>query len=255
MPSVMDERSRASSRLQPWQYQRSIASSWCRRVGPARALRACARRYGTPCAGEVGLELGVVRVRHVVRVFLEPVASTALRVSAARYSSIGTSDDVRRLGERGLQASDVPVDQRVVQDVAVDLGERRVAVGEPPQQDHELQQIGVRLLPERLLATSRTGCSAAWRSRRPPRTDRDRCAAGCSRRRCRARSRRSRRRARALAGWRAPAGRSRPSPPSPGRRPCGRHRRLRQRRSWSTYGYMQADVLPVPTAPRIMTPV
>ena len=32
-------------------------------------------------------------------------------------------------------------------------------------------------------------------------------------------------------------------------------RRLRQRSSWSTYGYMQADVLPVPTAPRIMTPV
>src|SRR3989442_5416480 len=29
----------------------------------------------------------------------------------------------------------------------------------------------------------------------------------------------------------------------------------RQRSSCSVYGYMQADVLPVPTAPRIMTPV
>src|SRR3954462_10198992 len=29
----------------------------------------------------------------------------------------------------------------------------------------------------------------------------------------------------------------------------------RHRRSWSTYGYMHADVLPVPTAPRIAMPV
>jgi len=29
----------------------------------------------------------------------------------------------------------------------------------------------------------------------------------------------------------------------------------RQSSNWSTYGYMHAEVFPVPTAPRIMTPV
>ena len=41
----------------------------------------------------------------------------------------------------------------------------------------------------------------------------------------------------------------------PGRRFSALRSCARQRSSWSTYGYMHADVLPVPTAPRIMTPV
>jgi hypothetical protein len=39
----------------------------------------------------------------------------------------------------------------VVEDVPIDLGECRVSVRDSPQQDHELEQIGVRLLPKRLL--------------------------------------------------------------------------------------------------------
>ena len=38
-----------------------------------------------------------------------------------------------------------------VEDVAIHLRERRVAVRKAPKQDDELEQIGVRLLPERLL--------------------------------------------------------------------------------------------------------
>ena len=43
---------------------------------------------------------------------------------------------------------------------------------------------------------------------------------------------------------------SRTRPPIFSSRDAARHAS-----NWSTYGYMHADVLPVPTAPRIMTPV
>ena len=59
--------------------------------------------------------------------------------------------DFRRFRQRGLELLDVAFDLRIVEDVAIDLRERRVSVRDSPQQDHEFEQIGVRLLPERLL--------------------------------------------------------------------------------------------------------
>ena len=249
----MDERRRASSRLQPCTYQRSSASSWCRRAahpGP------CARRtsYGTfAFARWVSSSLSygcAMWSASSSYQWLQARARVEQFVFLAREQ-----DDVRRRGRRGLQPADVAIDQLVVQDVAVHLGERRVAIGEPAQQDHELQQVGVRLLPERLLALAeqvvqQRGDGIGHRVRVEIVV-----AAGCSRRRCRARSRCSPPPARSAAAWPAPAGRSRPSLPSRARPACGQASWLRQRRSWSTYGYMQADVLPVPTAPRTITPV
>ena len=46
---------------------------------------------------------------------------------------------------------DLGLNLAVLEDVAIHLGEGRVAVREAPQQDDELEQIRVRLLPERLL--------------------------------------------------------------------------------------------------------
>ena len=60
-------------------------------------------------------------------------------------------DHFWRLRQRRLQGTDLALDLRVFEDVAVHLRERRVAVDEPPQQDDELEQIGVGLLPEGLL--------------------------------------------------------------------------------------------------------
>ena len=56
-------------------------------------------------------------------------------------AEIAMPDDehVRRLGEISLQAPDVPIDLLVVQDVAVDLGERGVAVADASQENDELQ--------------------------------------------------------------------------------------------------------------------
>ena len=51
-------------------------------------------------------------------------------------------------GEGRLQPPNVLLDLRVLQDVAVDLGQCRVAIGDSTQEDDELQQIGVGLLPE-----------------------------------------------------------------------------------------------------------
>jgi hypothetical protein len=50
-----------------------------------------------------------------------------------------------------LERLQVLANQLVVNDVAVDLGERRVAVRDPAQRDDKLQQIRVRLLPERFV--------------------------------------------------------------------------------------------------------
>ena len=85
----------------------------------------------------------------------------------------------------------------VVEDVAIHLGERGVAVRQPPQQDRRTSAGPCTPAARTVPSTCRTGCSAAWRSRTPRRTDRDRCAAGCSRPGRRARPRRSRPRVRA----------------------------------------------------------
>ena len=151
MPSVMDERRRASSRLQPCTVPALERLELVPPRGPSGALRA-PHHVRHVRARQVRLEVSVVRMRHVVGVFLVPVAPGATRRRAARSTRAASSDHVRRRRQRGLQPADVAIDQLVVQDVAVHLGERGVAVGEASQQDHELQQVGVRLLPERLLA-------------------------------------------------------------------------------------------------------
>ena len=60
-------------------------------------------------------------------------------------------DHFLRLPELRLQRADVLVNLVVLDDVAVDLGEGRIAVRDAAQRDDELQEIGVGLLPERFL--------------------------------------------------------------------------------------------------------
>ena len=159
----------------------------------------------------------------------------------------GRREDVRRVDRTGaLSAADVLVDQLVVDDVAVHLGERRVPVGDPAQRDDELQQIRVRLLPERFLRLAEQVVQQpADRVGDGVRVEivvqRVVADAGVEPDFEIVRSRDSRPAASA-----APAGRSRPSLPARGRRLCARHHPPASAASWSTYGYMQADVLPVP---------
>ncbi len=61
------------------------------------------------------------------------------------------ADDRRRGLQDGVEREDVLVDLPVIEHVAVNLRERRVAHREAPEQDHELEQVRVRHLPERLL--------------------------------------------------------------------------------------------------------
>ena len=51
----------------------------------------------------------------------------------------------------GFQRGDVFLDLPVFDDEPIHLGERGVALRDSSQQDHELEEVGVRLLPERLL--------------------------------------------------------------------------------------------------------
>src|SRR5262245_30098883 len=92
------------------------------------------------------LEGGFVRMRHVLRVFSEPVRPWALH---AVLPEIHEPDDkdVRRLREVRLETADVSVDLLIIQDVAVDLRERGVAVRDAPEKKDELQKIWLRLLP------------------------------------------------------------------------------------------------------------
>src|SRR5262249_23780900 len=57
-------------------------------------------------------------------------------------------DHFRRLVEGGLQRTDLSFDFAVFEDVAVHLRERGIAVDETAQQNDELEQVRVRLLPE-----------------------------------------------------------------------------------------------------------
>ena len=248
----MDDRRRASSRLHAVAVPALHRFELVPTIRPARALRACARSNGTPRSDEIRLELRLVRVRHWSASSANQCVQGACAVRAGSPAR-RHDNDVGGLRSAALQSSNVSLDLRVVEDVAIDLGERRVPVRDSPQQRSRTSagrctpaaRTAPCDLPNRLLA--------AWRSRRPPRTDRDRCAAGCSRGRNRVRSRRSRlSRPASLEDGRAPAGRSRPFTSSTSPPILRSGSSARQRSSWSTYGYMQADVLPVPTAPRIM---
>ena len=89
-------------------------------------------------------------MRHLAFAFGKPVSPRQLNEVQAmfltRYKSL-----IPWIRQLCLQRLDIPVNLPVVQDVLIDLGERRVPVGDPTQQDHELEQVGIGLLPERLL--------------------------------------------------------------------------------------------------------
>src|SRR4029453_11239361 len=63
-------------------------------------------------------------------------------------------DDVRRVVELRLESADVLVDQAVLDDVSIHLRQRRVAFSDSAQGNHELQEVGICLLPERFLRAS-----------------------------------------------------------------------------------------------------
>src|SRR3954468_19541105 len=88
-------------------------------------------------------------MRHVSRTVLEPVRprdTDHLELVVREWYH----DHLWRLNQRWLQSTDVTFDLGILEDVAVHLRERRVAVDEPPQQNDEFEQIGIGLLPERL---------------------------------------------------------------------------------------------------------
>ena len=89
-------------------------------------------------------------MRHELWAFRKPVHEG--RVEAVQLVfGVGHKDGLGRFSQAVLQPLDVTLDLLRLEHVAVDLGERRVANRDPAQQDHELQEIGVRLLPERFL--------------------------------------------------------------------------------------------------------
>ena len=88
-------------------------------------------------------------MRHVSGAVLEPIRprdTDHLQLVVRERNH----DHLWRLGQRRLQGTDLALDLRVFEDVAVHLRKRRIAVNETPQQDDELEQIGVGLLPEGL---------------------------------------------------------------------------------------------------------
>ena len=100
--------------------------------------------------GEVRFELRIVRMSHVRLAERHPQRPRRLpQLPLVLFAA--DREDVRRVVELRFQAQMFLPNQFVFDDVAVHLGERRVAVGDPAQGDDELQQIRVRLLPERLL--------------------------------------------------------------------------------------------------------
>ncbi len=90
----------------------------------------------------------------------------------------------------------------------VDVEERDVVVDDLVEQDDELDEVRVGLLPEGLLAFAEEVVQQVTRSRKPGRRLRDRCEAGCSDTRKRGSFRRSRRPGRVASGSRSPCGRS-----------------------------------------------
>src|SRR5437660_5863107 len=105
---------------------------------------------GNLVTGEMGVELRIIRVHDVRYTMRRPKGPwhlpnrTLVLLSPYR-------DNFLRLRELRLQCADVLVDLLVFNNEPVDLGERRVTIRDAPQRDHELEQVGVRLLPERLL--------------------------------------------------------------------------------------------------------
>ena len=81
---------------------------------------------------------------------------TVLRYAADGIDQPAVAWRHRRSPSAIFSASAVGIDRAVV-----DIEQRDVVVHDLVEQDDELDQVRVGLLPERLLALSRTGCSAA----------------------------------------------------------------------------------------------
>ena len=96
------------------------------------------------------LQLGAVLMRHVSRAVLEPVRPRDTDHLQLVVRERTPRSLLAARCQRRLQRADLALDLRVFEDVAVHLRKRRVAVNETPQQDDELEQIGVGLLPEGL---------------------------------------------------------------------------------------------------------
>ena len=105
---------------------------------------------GDAVPGEIRLQLGIVRVGIVGRADGRPEGPRGL----AKLVPIILARDgehLLRLLELVREIPNVLVDLVVVDDVAVHLRQCGVPVGNAPQRDHKLEQIGVRLLPEGFL--------------------------------------------------------------------------------------------------------
>ena len=85
-----------------------------------------------------------------------------------------------KVAQGGSRSVDLGLQNTLVERCPVDVLERDVVVRDTVQQDHKLHEVGVGLLPERLLPFFRTTGSAARRSGRPASTDPDPIPAGCS---------------------------------------------------------------------------
>ena len=109
-----------------------------------------ATRNGHVLRCEIRIEVRVVRMGKLLQVLGKPQCpwplNAVLLVVVRRHD-----DDFGRVLQLLGELADTHLDLRRLEDVVVHLGERRVAVGDPAQEDHELQQVGVCLLPERLL--------------------------------------------------------------------------------------------------------
>ena len=119
-------------------------------LDPAQCLSRVCTSNGTLVLVQVRLQLGARTDAPCVRAVRGTSSSTASRAPAARSSRADTTITSGGSVERRLQGTDVALDLRVFEDVAVHLRKRRVAVDETAQQDDELEQIRVGLLPERL---------------------------------------------------------------------------------------------------------
>ena len=89
-------------------------------VGADR-LRAGSHFEADVVVGKVGLELGVVRVRHVGRIQQEPQGPGSL-LDTSLIPLQGNHEDLGRVVELILQRTNVLVDAALVDDVAVHLG-------------------------------------------------------------------------------------------------------------------------------------
>src|SRR2546422_1961629 len=113
-------------------------------------LRAAADLEWNVVARQVRVELALIGMSHMRLPKRRPQRPGRL-ADRPLVPFAADGDDIRRVREMVLERLQVLADQLVFDDVAVDLGEGRIAVGDPAQRNDKLEEIRVRLLPEGLL--------------------------------------------------------------------------------------------------------